>query len=587
MKKYQIFILLSCFIYTHSTAQYGERAYPYAGAFSFLTSGKIVPAANGFISAGAMPTATGNQLDFRIVKADANGLVGGAGTFENQYQITADPSCSSALNMFAPHGCRAVDIIPTQPVAGVSYAMAGVFSGGIFFATLNAAGAILTTRYWPTPSSASLEKPMITESATGGNFYICGAMAGQSYVIKINNAGAILWSWAYTNFLPRAKAIIESPYNPNELIVVGRCDILNNPTPPPLAAEAFFLKLNSNNGFVINFKCYSDGNNGDEWFNSIKRASSSTGGQGYIIGGRAFTFTAGYNGFVPWMIKLDPNGNVIWSTVIQSFSDIIDVVERRNNVANPNTYEYFGISRTPTAIDNDVTVWKLNDFGIPTASPNRFTYTMGPFVGSMTDYTYPQINALGDGTGFGDGLITWGTNYSANEHRMVKSYYNGVNGCENSTDMSILPGPGISYQPNMNRVAFIQPCIYFLLNPFSPGLATTTSCLWQPFPLGGSNLRPAETTGLSDNSELSDPLVVAPNPTNKAVTIHLNHHANTPMLITVTNALGQQVYTSDKLVDDGQDVTLDFSDMKVPAGLYFVNITANNETSTKKVMYAK
>jgi hypothetical protein len=73
--------------------------------------------------------------------------------------------------------------------------------------------------------------------------------------MKINatvNPPAVVWSNFYDASYMEPRDIIESPYNPNEVIVVGRCDL------PFFApnADAFYLNLNAVTGAVNTFTTY-------------------------------------------------------------------------------------------------------------------------------------------------------------------------------------------------------------------------------------------------------------------------------------------------------------------------------------------
>lgn len=573
--------ITGCLIAASSLAQYGERHYLYNGAFTFLTSGKIVSPTSGFVQAGVMSSATGNQMDFRIIRSDPNGLVP-ASMFERVYEIIGNSSCGSPVSGRL-HGCIGVDIIPTNPGGGVAYAVAGAYAGGVFFMTLDATGAVLSQRHWV---GNGAERPSIcAHNTVQGIYYMCGRLNGQAYAIKINSLANISWSWFYPNYLPRAKDIIHSPYFPGQLLVVGRCDILNFPN-PPLAAESFMMRLNENTGTVIDFNCYSDGGNGDDWFNSIEKADSPNGGPGFIVGGRMFSYNPIYSGYSPWILKLDPTGGVIWSTVIADNSIITDVAERFNAVASPNTYEYYGISLTPNTGGNRMSVWKLDDNGNAVASPSRFDYSLG-FNNFSSHPTWPQINMLGNGTGAGDGLVAWGSDNSANEYIMEKAYYNGVNACDGPSDFSYQAGPGPSYMMPQTNTTFAPTCINRLITGYIIGPNVLTPCSWAGTVGGGSNAKPGVATGL-ENESVSDAIAAYPNPTNNQVLITLNKAASGTVNVEVTNALGQKVHSVDNaLIGEGQSVSLNFAGMNVPAGLYFVNVTTDRQTFTKKVMYTK
>jgi hypothetical protein len=449
---------------------------------------------------GFRPAAIGADEDFVIDKTDINGTFTNLTDFAQQYRISADPSCN--LSLTNPHGCIGVDIVETNPGASVQYALAGAISQGIFFATLDGVGNILTTVYWPTSTSATEHRPMIKESpTTPGDYFICGDLGSGTYVIRVNSAGLISWSKSYKNTNIQARAIIESPYNTagSELIVVGRSD---PPSTPALATEAFFMRLNASNGNVIGTTCYSDGGNGDEWFTSIEIASSPYGGSnGFIVGGRVHSSILNNVGYKPWMIKLDSNGNALWSTLIQHAIssnplEIYDVLERWNDVASPNHFEYYGIAQTSSGSNDYMTVWKLDSTGTPPTSPTEFSYPLGALPPSGAAYNPTQLEHIGNGSIGGDGLEAFGTSQNTNDHILVSAYYNGVEGCTTGSDWSWVQGPGISINPTIIGSAFAQNCQDFSLTLLNNSITSGFDCVWNTTAPGGSNARTALSTSI-------------------------------------------------------------------------------------------
>jgi hypothetical protein len=585
MKKYQIAMAwLLCLAVNHSYGQYGALAYLHNN--SFLTSAKKTdinmfgPNPFGWVMAGVFPTATGTQDDFTVEKVKQSGAWG-IGAFSRNYNITCDPNCASPINMPYPHKCTGVDIIEIPPVSASNekFALAGVFAGGIFFATLDGSGFVTSQRFWAAPGIL-LGKPTICRSSNINNFYICGSYNTSSYVIKVNFSGTVLWSKLYNNMLIEARDMLESPYNNNELIVVGKCQFDSW-----LAHDAFFLSLNSGNGAINNFMSYCDGLSGDEYFSSIEPAVSPTGGNGFIVGGHLVSnANPPFVGKQSWMIRLDMNGNVIWSSLMPHTSEVYDVFERYNPIANPIRYEYFGVGRSGSLPNNnELRVWKLDESGGASMSPNVFDYGLGTTVAGVNDITYPQIEFFRDGTNLDDGLAVFGTDVSTNRFNFIKAYYNGVNGCETTTDMSIVNGPGIWTSPVLTSINFINPCIYFLINsPSNPG-QYNSACTWG-YPAGGSNARMAETTAIHGSSAAEELLSVYPNPSNGAVTLEIAGHTGAAQ-IKVMSAAGQLIKKLE--LHDAQKIVINFKEMTLSEGLYFLNITIDNQTQIKKVIYQK
>jgi len=92
------------------------------------------------------------------------------------------------------------------------------------------------------------------------------------------------------------------------------------------------------------------------------------------------------------------------------------------------------------------------------------------------------------------------------------------------------------------------------------------------------------TTGINNNKTLGDYINLYPNPTTGEFVIDMNLPKQENVLITITNAMGQVV----QKVYSGQSSGSQAVDMSGAAsGMYFVNITTNNETVTKKITIAK
>lgn len=585
MKKIQITLLLIAITLNYAYGQYGAWYYPHAN--SFLTSGKTTIISPGFVMGGVFPLAIGTGADFVIEKTDVDGIFTGPGDFTMHYDIQAGSNCEASLPY--QHKCIGVDVIETNPGAGVRYAVAGVCKAGVFFVTLSSTGAVIgTPRFWPLPST-HWEKPSLRESSSqAGVYYLCShdANTGSSFVARVDITGAPpQWANIYQNNIGiEAMALIESPYPPSELIVVGKAQ-----PNASLADEAFFMALDVNTGNINNLICYSDPTySGDEYFTSIEIANSTaSGGAGYIIGGYRINGDLSILGKNTWMLKLDPAGNVLWSSLIHHDQSCLDVFERYNPVTAPAKYEYFGISRSWAASgNNELTVWKLDDFGAGAAAPNVFKYDIGP--PAALDITYPQLDLIGDGTLAGDGLAAFATNVSISEHVLIKAYYNGVNGCSDSTDMGPVTGPGISIYPNFPSVVPINDCPNIIINANVNPISPNPMCNWLPTQSGGTNARTALSTDLKRNAKVSNLISIYPNPSNGMLTVEVGKHSG-QIQIRLTNSIGQLIKTIDISGEQSanQKILLNFQELQLSEGLYFVNISAQNQTQTEKVMYTK
>lgn len=592
MKKYHITLWLIALTLNYAYAQYSDRNYLHPN--SFLTSAKTTNNIPGFVMAGAFPATIAN--DFVIQQTDVNGLLTGIGA--QYYNIVPLPACTPMPPTVG--SCTGVDVIETNPASGAAYAVAGIYAGGIFFTILDATNGLPSVaKYWsPIATSAMWGHTIIRESATSGQYYICCNGGGGFVVIKIDITLPTLVAWQrlYRNptLAIEAKSMIESPYNAaDELIVVGLCQPNGW-----LAHEGMFVSIDISTGNFNYLNCYSDTTySGDEYFASIELAASTAGGSdGFIIGGSHYNGDPSKAGHHAWMIKLDPTGNMVWSSLMSHHNPVIDVFERYNPIASPPHYEYFGIIHTPTHLgNNELTVVKLDDLGGGSILlPNVFKYTIGTYNASVADYTYPQLDFVGDGTVAGDGFAAFATDVSIpptsnQKYALIKAYYNGVNGCETTDDMSVVNGPGFSTTAQLNEYLIPDPCDINISLPTN-GSSVSSPCGWSSTIPGGSNARPAAITDVKSHTKADNLVSVYPNPSNGVVAIEIAGAAQAaPIQIKLTNAMGQLIETFNfNAAQSGHEkIMLDFAELGVSEGLYFMHISVQNQTQTKKLMYSK
>ena len=86
----------------------------------------------------------------------------------------------------------------------------------------------------------------------------------------------------------------------------------------------------------------------------------------------------------------------------------------------------------------------------------------------------------------------------------------------------------------------------------------------------------------TENVKLQDAVSVHPNPTTGLLTVGYNLTNNQPLNVVVTNAFGAVVSKLDNLQGGFGNTQIDLSN--VSEGIYFVNLTNNGETVTKRVV---
>lgn len=562
-----------------SFAQYGQDYIQHNT--SFLTSAKLTVTTYGYVNAGVYPSATGAAAsDFIIEQIDpiANSIV-----FSQEYKVS---TCISA----SPHQCTDVDVIETYVSnPSLSFAFAGICKDGIFFGTLDNLGNLVDQHFWNTGTGALLEHIAIRESSTSGEYFITCRYNNKLFATRYQRGAALpIWEIVYGgNFILDPRDVIEDPTNPNKIAVVGLCDVGGF-----LADEGFFLQLNSNTGAVLIFNTYSNTSySGDEWFNRIEPAYSTNGGSaGYVIAARQVS-PGGPIQRPGWLIKLDYNGNVVWSSIF-SDGEALDVVERYNPFTTPTSYEYFVLTKEDVSGNNTLRLYKFQENGVefPT-SPNRWNYSLGTngLPAGSTDYTDPQLVISGDGSGLYDGLGIFGTDIStpgALSQQIIGTYFNGKMGCEVNSDFRIVSGPGISSTPNLSSNATNLTC-NISISQVSNADPLLQNCPWSNAVAGGSNLRPAlTTTGLDLNYKENKTISWSPNPTSGLLT--LSNNSNVANLnLKIRNALGQIVFESSNKKIVGERFEIDLTSLNIDSGIYFLETTIDGTTSTNKIIYNK
>ena len=435
-------IILYSFYSLNAQPWYGQITYPHDS--TGLTSAILTYSNAGYLMAGSRPNGNGSQPNAVIDKVDAAGGFSSFTDFSAGYHIT---DCFGGSQRI----CNGISVIETSNYGnGENYALAVITEGSLLFATLDASGNPINTASWPiSPINNNTQRPKIIESTMNpGQYYICGSVNRIGYVIKVTYQGFVLWSNWYQpgSGILEPRDIIESPYTADQLIVVGRIDVL----PAATAADAFFMTLGTGAGNFLSCKYYNFLSwDSDDWFSRIKKADSPTGSDGFILVGRAhgpLTPPVSSGGrltnlfYTPWFCKLDRLGNVVWSSLIRptvmydvlNFSspgEITDVYERLNQ--NNGQYEYYGVSgQDKTSAGNaKLTVYKLDDNGTKgLLNPTEFHYSLGRQVAFPGPYTYACLTAFDDIGGNNNGFQAFGTAGYGN-HYFVKSYFNGEAGC--------------------------------------------------------------------------------------------------------------------------------------------------------------
>ena len=609
--KYLIFIAIFIASIEIHAQWYGEQLYPVDSVL--LSSAKITNFSTGYVMAGyrGVRKNTSTTPDFVICKVDANGQFSTANEFMVNYQIS---SCGGT-----PHNCAGICIAecknPVQPTgANQVYAIAVTSTAGIGFATIDQSGNPVQQVFWAYPNinAWELRNPAIRESSAANIFYITSCFEYSTCVMKVDISTApitILWSNTYDNgALIEARDIIESPYNPNELIVVGRTDMASNPLLNYWAANAFFMKLDGSNtgmGAVLTHTIYNKQFDGDDWFTCIEPAQSTAGGSdGYILGGRSYyPFQHGSinrnTNFIQWICKLDPSGTMVWSSLIepsilnlQGYGQEVSRVYERYN-SNSASYEVYGTAAmggcsSPLVCSDGQVVYKLDDNGQNVFTPDEFHYSGAWENGGLVNlYSDVQMTAIETGGGADDGIQVFGTDTYANNFLFTKAYFNGVAGCNDSTISirQIQPGPD-SIRTEAINVTPYMPCSlttpWMTTNALSPSPSTLCS---NASLTDGSNAR-IYATGMKTESSEDLNVNVYPNPSAGKVSITVPA-SQTINKILLFDQVGRLIFNLTPKVNHKNAIEIDLNGLNLKNGLYYLDIDTDHSITHKKLMYNK
>lgn len=99
------------------------------------------------------------------------------------------------------------------------------------------------------------------------------------------------------------------------------------------------------------------------------------------------------------------------------------------------------------------------------------------------------------------------------------------------------------------------------------------------------NFSATGAVGLSEN-ELASAITIGPNPTSNMLNVRINLDTKESVVLEMTNALGQKVYTESLGTVSSASLT-EINVSGFEAGIYYVNVIAGNATSTSKVTVIK
>lgn len=612
MKKLGLTFALLCTLTTVVKGQFfGQRKYPGACATS-ITDAKLTQIhSNGYVM-GFRRYGGCSAKAFGVRKTNADGYFSSPDDFLVDYQILLNPVCSSTPTFIAvdSYGTSVIETgTSSTPVSGSRYAVVTSYyesscGYGCVFVTIDQIGNLVTKACYQFPSSTtSAGRPIITESSTLGTYYIAGSYVDggieYAYVLSVNASGVINWSNIYQAGLKLIpNGIIESPYNSSDLILIGECD--PDPTLPPMlnrANDGFFLKLTSSGGGVTTFTCYGDdpqpGLGTCNLFSCISIAQSPHGGgAGYVVGGLSDPYSLSANQYGhSWVLKLDQNGGIIWSTLIQGSSfynnaaEVTGVIERFNTLG---AYEYYCTTSSGSAGQN--TVFKLDDSGsLMSGVNNEFAYTAAG--GGADPVSITDINTGSSNDGF-QIFVTDQNTFT--DGYFVKAYFDGNSGCNESltnintceTFPSSIISPVISPSSGLTLYTctgfdVTQPSLSYTSWPNSSFYSTYCGATSIS---GASNARAIYASVLNSSTSM-DQFQIAPNPTSGNLNIKISKASKTQRVL-LYNSLGELI-SEIPILNKEYEIDFDLKKFDLESGIYFIHFVSGKERSVQKIVYSK
>lgn len=582
-----------------SQNSFGEILYPHAN--SILSSGSVTKNNPGFLMAGYKPSATQGSNFFIDRTAEGGSTQNNPVIFQREYSLFLNPACSAPLSLATNcSGISAIEtFVPGSIVNGTTipakhYAIAGAINEGCFFSFLSSTGVPINTYFinfaliQGVNSLASVSKPIILEAsvATSGmkEYYICGTYdfvipiinypISVLYAHRVNAAGSILWSRQYlcaSGGYININAMVESPYNQN-LVMVGKTIF-----------SGVIINLDRSTGGTIfsDARLYNVKNNPSA-FSSIAVSSQQSGtGAGYIIGGDNNCLG---NSGQAWISKINPIGNVVWSTVVTPASDpkagrINGVLERQNQSGQ---YEYYGVMSSTAGI----LALKFNQLGKPFLGANEFVYNSG----TLNNPSNATSISFSDGNGFDDGLHIFGNNTatSPTAHYLCQAYFSGHDGCNavnkipSHEEAQVLKSEAALFDLNLP----LTHCNTVLLTSTVVSAYNAICGPVNTIPLPASNARPV-ATGISDPQVTTmERFNIYPNPVTDKTTITYESMPESGIIkVDLYNSMGQLIKTISG--EKNTSLELDFKALDLESGVYFVCSGSEGLLNKQKIIYTK
>lgn len=433
-------------------------------------------------------------------------------------------------------------------------------------------------------------------TASPGDIYATGRLTGgneQAYIfnLRIRQNGGLLWGNIYDFILPNTTTyehphdIIESPYNSNELYLVGTMEF---PYSTYYNSGSFHLLLDANTG-AVNNAMYYDFNGGNESFEAIS-VSDDPNDPGFVISGwyeaTGCTFDPAYSRTF-MVVKTDRNLNFGWQNLYNDMDpsndwhQSFDVKGRLNTMGN---YEYYVVGQRYTSMW-DVMVLKLDDRG-NVVPGGLFDYDLG-------DGEY-GVSVDVNTSGTADGISVYCHHidlYPTPNLYIVKAYFNGVSGCnehnENAMSTPInLMGQNIQLTVNPIR----QDNVIYV------GLSTNNDhplCYSSSLSDGDNSLvrRDHAANGDKFGNSAQSTVRVYPNPLtegDQVLGISLKADKQEHVTVSLIDMLGRQLVQRTYTIEKGtNELQADLGSSNIAKGVYNLLVERDNGTEVIRLSVKK
>ena len=278
----------------------------------------------------------------------------------------------------------------SMTISGTTLTVAGRQSGGTLglYATFETTTGIIQTKYY-----AYLNSGTVAYQGGGivnGQIYLCGYDINPSYtngnaywVVSINGV-ANTYRFYQSGTSGAARCIVRDP---NGSIYIGG----NMGGYPMITKVASYNETNTNQGTAW----WRRGNNPGPAYTDLALDSE----------GNVYGVTGSYNGASGWLIKIDPNGNVIWSRQFNSNDSINKITIDGNNsiwlTINRNQFNNPGVSIIAKLTSDGHGAGYCN-YSIGSYAHSSFSYQLQDF----TNIQYNWWNSTQNGASIWGGLVS-------------------------------------------------------------------------------------------------------------------------------------------------------------------------------------